>query len=116
MSEQPFISINELSKKLGVPAHTLRYWEKAFAGAIRPITGAGGRRYYREEDVVRIENIKGLLYDDGMTIAGVKKMLSENPHPSRMRMTPAPDAGAGKYAEQIDDALALLKKAKAELV
>ena len=37
-----FISINDVAKRLSVPAHTLRYWEKQFSTAIRPITGAGG--------------------------------------------------------------------------
>jgi DNA-binding transcriptional MerR regulator len=70
-----FVPINEVAKELGVPAHTLRYWEKQFPGAIRPVTGAGNRRYYRRETVEKIAAIKSLLYDKGMTIAGVKKIL-----------------------------------------
>ena len=70
-----FIPINEVSKELDVPAHTLRYWEKQFPGAIRPVTGAGNRRYYRRETVDKLRSIKSLLYDKGMTIAGVKKIL-----------------------------------------
>lgn len=70
-----FVSINEVAKRLDVPAHTLRYWEKQFAGAIRPITGAGGRRYYRQDTIEKLETIKSLLYDKGMTISGVKKIL-----------------------------------------
>jgi len=70
-----FIPINEVSKRLDVPAYTLRYWEKQFPGAVRPVTGAGNRRYYRADTVETIETIKSLLYDRGMTIAGVKKIL-----------------------------------------
>ena len=75
MASEYFVSINEVAKRLAVPAHTLRYWEKQFPTAIRPTTGAGGRRYYRPETVERLETIKSLLYDRGMTIAGVKKIL-----------------------------------------
>ncbi|MCL1902238.1 MAG: MerR family transcriptional regulator [Alphaproteobacteria bacterium] len=75
MSE-PFVSINELSKRLDVPAHTLRYWEKQFPTAIRPTTGAGGRRYYRGDTADAIARIKNLLHDQGYTIAGVKKLLA----------------------------------------
>jgi DNA-binding transcriptional MerR regulator len=71
MDKEYFVSINEVSKRLDVPAHTLRYWEKQFPTAIRPTTGAGGRRYYRNETVAKLETIKALLYDRGMTIAGV---------------------------------------------
>ena len=77
MDKEYFVSINEVSKRLDVPAHTLRYWEKQFPTAIRPTTGAGGRRYYRNETVAKLETIKALLYDRGMTIAGVKKMIHD---------------------------------------
>ncbi|MCL2737505.1 MAG: MerR family transcriptional regulator [Alphaproteobacteria bacterium] len=107
---EPFISINELSKRLAVPAHTLRYWEKAFSGAIRPITGAGGRRYYRDEDVIKIETIRGLLYDRGYTIAGVKKLLAEGELKPEGRKPRAPDKKS-----DVDVALDLLAKARAVL-
>jgi len=70
-----FVPINEVSKRLDIPAHTLRYWEKQFPGAIKTTTGTGGRRYYRPEIVDKIATIKTLLYDRGMTIAGVKNMI-----------------------------------------
>ena len=70
-----FVPINEVAKRLDIPAHTLRYWEKQFGGLIKPTTGAAGRRYYRPEVVDKIATIKSLLYDRGMTIAGVKKMM-----------------------------------------
>lgn len=81
MDKEYFVSINEVSKRLSVPAHTLRYWEKQFPTAIRPTTGAGGRRYYRAETVARLETIKSLLYDHGMTIAGVKKLIHDGDLP-----------------------------------
>ena len=70
-----FIPINEVAKRLNVPAYTLRYWEKQFPGAVRPVTGAGNRRYYRGDTIEKLETIKSLLYDKGMTIVGVKKIL-----------------------------------------
>lgn len=70
-----FVPINEVVKRLDIPAYTLRYWEKQFSGAIRPTTGSGGRRYYRQDTIEKLETIKSLLYDKGMTISGVKKIL-----------------------------------------
>lgn len=81
-NQEYFVSINEVSKRLSVPAHTLRYWEKQFPVAIKPTTGAGGRRYYRAETVERLIVIKDLLYTHGMTIAGVKKLLRDGNLPS----------------------------------
>jgi DNA-binding transcriptional MerR regulator len=59
----------------------LRYWEKQFPGAIRPVTGAGGRRYYRPETLERLIIIRDLLYKNGLTIAGVKKLLHDGKFP-----------------------------------
>ena len=81
-NKEYFSSINDVSKRLGVPAHTLRYWEQQFPSAIKPTTGAGGRRYYRAETVDKLFVIKDLLYTHGMTIAGVKKMLHDGSLPT----------------------------------
>ena len=84
MNNEYFSSINDVSKRLGVPAHTLRYWEKQFPTIIRPTTGAGGRRYYRAETVERLIIIKDLLYARGLTIAGVKKILRDGDLPKKI--------------------------------
>ncbi|MBO4700557.1 MAG: MerR family transcriptional regulator [Alphaproteobacteria bacterium] len=75
MDKEYFASINEVSREMGLPAHTLRYWEKQFPTVVRPIAGAGGRRYYRPETIARLKTIQDLLYNRGMTIAGVKKLI-----------------------------------------
>ena len=75
MDNEYFASINTVSQELGIPAYTLRYWEKQFPTVVRPVAGAGGRRYYRAEMVARLRTIKDLLYNRGLTIAGVKKMI-----------------------------------------
>lgn len=85
-----FIPINEVAKRLDVPAYTLRYWEKQFPGAVRPVTGAGNRRYYRSETVEKLQAIKSLLYDKGMTIAGVKKILHNGSFKNEIQDIKAP--------------------------
>ena len=115
-----FSSINDVSAQLDVPAHTLRYWEKQFPVAIRPTTGAGGRRYYRAETVARLTVIKDLLYNRGMTIAGVKKLLRDGNFPDnvadvlpgRTSVAAAPVENASPdRAAEIDRAIGLLKQA-----
>ncbi len=75
MDSEYFVSINTVSRELGIPAYTLRYWEKQFPTIVHPTTGAGGRRYYRPDMVERLRTIQDLLYNRGMTIAGVKKLI-----------------------------------------
>ena len=97
-----FIPINEVVKRIGVPAYTLRYWEKQFPGAIRPVTGAGNRRYYRGDTVEKIAAIKSLLYDKGMTIAGVKKVLHNGTFNAEKNITKTP-VNTGKKTVEICD-------------
>ena len=118
-NKEYFVPINEVAKRLDVPAHTLRYWEKQFAGAIRPVTGAGNRRYYRADTIQKIETIKSLLYDKGMTIAGVKKILHNGTFGVEQNIAKRPVNTGEKPVEKavlntndIDMAIDLLKRAK----
>src|SRR5580692_7581981 len=75
-SAEAFRTISEVSLELDVPQHVLRFWESRFQ-QVRPIKRAGGRRYYRPEDVALLRGIRALLYVDGMTIKGVQKVLRD---------------------------------------
>lgn len=37
----------------------------------------GGRRYYRPEDIKLLTRLKELIYSDGLTIKGVKKLIKD---------------------------------------
>src|SRR5271167_2737676 len=75
-SPQAFRTISEVSMELDVPQHVLRFWETRFS-QVRPIKRAGGRRFYRPEDVALLRGIRSLLYSDGYTIKGVQKVLRD---------------------------------------
>ncbi|HEY4078535.1 MAG TPA: MerR family transcriptional regulator [Rhizomicrobium sp.] len=75
-SAEAFRTISEVADELDVPQHVLRFWESRFA-QIRPVKRAGGRRYYRPDDVDLLKGIRALLYSDGFTIKGVQKVLKE---------------------------------------
>jgi len=73
---EAFRTISEVSDLLATPAHVLRFWESKFY-QIRPVKRAGGRRYYRPDDVALINGIRLLLQDGGLTIRGVQRILQE---------------------------------------
>src|ERR1700733_10270500 len=75
-SAEAFRTISEVAVELDVPQHVLRFWETRFA-QVKPVKRAGGRRYYRPEDVDLLKGIRALLYSDGFTIKGVQKVLKE---------------------------------------
>jgi DNA-binding transcriptional MerR regulator len=75
-SAEAFRTITEVAANLDLPQHVLRFWETRFS-QIKPLKRAGGRRYYRPEDVQLITAIRRLLYDEGFTIRGVQRLLRE---------------------------------------
>jgi DNA-binding transcriptional MerR regulator len=75
-SQSAFRTISEVSASLDTPTHVLRFWESKFS-QVKPVKRAGGRRYYRPEDVQLLAGIKALLHDQGMTIKGAQKLLRE---------------------------------------
>ena len=71
-----FRTISEVADDLDVPQHVLRFWESRFP-QIKPMKRAGGRRYYRPDDVDLLRGIRHLLYGEGYTIRGVQRILRE---------------------------------------
>ena len=76
-SPEAFRTISEASEILSLPSHVLRFWESKF-NQIKPLKRAGGRRFYRPNDILFILGIKKLLHIDGLTIIRVKRLIKEN--------------------------------------
>ena len=100
------ITISELSKKIGLiksnknksSNYVLRYWEREFK-QIKPKI-INKRRYYSTDQVTIIKFIKALLKDHGMTIKGVKKILSLN---KKLDYTKLDGLSADYYKKSIKD-------------
>ena len=74
-------TIGEVAQALGLRQHVLRYWEEHFP-MLRPLTRAGGRRYYRPADIALLVEIDRLLHREGYTIRGARQTLAR-PLPHR---------------------------------
>lgn len=75
-AKDAFRTISEVSEALDTPAHVLRFWESKFT-QVKPVKRAGGRRYYRPDDLALLGGIKILLHEQGMTIKGAQKLMRE---------------------------------------
>ena len=71
-----FRTISEVAEDIDVPQHVLRFWETRFT-QIKPVKRAGGRRYYRPDDVDLIKGVRRLLHGQGYTIRGAQRILKE---------------------------------------
>lgn len=86
-AEGAFRTIREVSDWLGVPTHVLRFWESKFE-QIAPVKGAGGRRYYRPDDMKLLGGIKVMLHDQGLTIRAVGQKIDDEGTPPVMELSP----------------------------
>jgi DNA-binding transcriptional MerR regulator len=71
-----FRTISEAADELGVAQHVLRFWETKFS-FIRPMKRAGGRRFYRPQDIAVLRGVRALLHDQGYTIKSVQRLHRE---------------------------------------
>lgn len=112
-SADAFRTISEVATILDVPQHVLRFWESKFS-QVKPLKRGGGRRYYRPEDVELLQNIRGLLYDDGYTIKGVQKLFRDGSLKPKRRSGqsagPAPKTAKPSMSSQAEAELSLAQR------
>ena len=72
--DRPLFPIGIVAGMLGVTQATLRIWERK--GLIEP-QRLGKNRYYSYNDLDRLKEIKHLLQEKRMNIAGVRNYLSQ---------------------------------------
>ena len=73
--DKELFSIGEACRVLQIPRHTLRYWEKRF-GLFRPIRRESGHRRYTRRDLETALQIKDLVRNKRLTIAGASRALA----------------------------------------
>ena len=101
-SDKKYFSISEVSELCSVKPHTLRFWENEFKG-LKPITRKGNRRYYQKKDIEMIRKIQALLYEEGLTISGVKRSLSSTKNNNSL------NDSSGKIIEDLEKLLKAIK-------
>lgn len=70
---EPRYVISVAARMLGVQTHTLRYYERI--GVIEPSRSRGNIRLYSESDIAYIRQLKKLMDELGVNIAGVEVIM-----------------------------------------
>jgi len=91
---QDSFKLNEVCKLANVQPYMLRFWGTEFEQLEAAKSGTGQRLYSRDQ-VELILEIRRLLFDEGLTIAGARKRIGA--HHGAVR--PAPAAAAETVAE-----------------
>jgi len=99
ITDKQYYSLRETEKATGVPASTLRYWEKEF-DSLSPRKDGHGNRYYTIEDHELIKRIKYIRDELKITrIEAIRKELKDNT----------------KHSDERQSALDILLRVKEEL-
>lgn len=83
--EKKYYSIREVADQLKVPQSTLRFWEKEIH-ILQPGKSAGGTRRYVQKDIDLLKQIKFLIEDQHLTLAGVNERLASHRDIDEKRM------------------------------
>ncbi|QTC92900.1 MerR family transcriptional regulator [Brevundimonas goettingensis] len=110
-SPNAFRTISEAAEAVGAPQHVLRFWETKFT-FIDPVKRAGGRRFYRPQDVVVLKAVRRLLHDEGLTIKGVQRLYKDQGL-ARLAAYGDPEAAFAMDAESGSDAAPVAEQASA---
>jgi DNA-binding transcriptional MerR regulator len=91
-AEEKTYKIGQAAKMLDVKPFVLRFWEGEFKDVLVPVRTPSGQRAYTEHNVATVRRIKTLLYDEGLTIEGAKKRLTQEADASAPAHAPTLDA------------------------
>lgn len=76
--EKLFWTIGETADLLGENVSAVRYWSDYFEKYLKPARTAKGNRKYTAADIETLKQIKFLMREQGMTLEGASKRLSED--------------------------------------
>jgi DNA-binding transcriptional MerR regulator len=99
--------INEVCKLANVQPYMLRYWATEFPQLEARKSGTGQRSYSRKQ-VKLILEIRRLLFDEGLTIAGARKRVNSlgdgppKPKPESLAEVEEPPAETPEPAEAVE--------------
>ncbi|MBS7376287.1 MAG: MerR family transcriptional regulator [Muribaculaceae bacterium] len=72
-----FYKISDVAAILGIPATTLRYWEKEFT-IIKPRRNAKNIRFYTPADIETIRKVYYLVKEKGLKLDAAQEQIRRN--------------------------------------
>jgi DNA-binding transcriptional MerR regulator len=102
------LSIGQVTAATGVSKSTLRHWEKEFRDFLDVARTDGNRRYFTPDAIQKVEHIRHLVEEQGLTLRGVRAQLeamTQEPTQERAPPPPVSEEKARKLADLVTDNL-----------
>lgn len=75
--DKKFYKISDVAEILGIPASTLRFWEKQFT-IIKPRRNAKNIRFYTPQDIETIRKVYYLVKEKGLKLDAAQEQILRN--------------------------------------
>ena len=75
--DKKFYKISDVAEILGIPASTLRFWEKQFT-IIKPSRNAKNIRFYTPQDIETIRKVYYLVKEKGLKLDAAQEQIRRN--------------------------------------
>ncbi len=72
---KPLLTVSQVEALTGVGKSTIRHWEREFRDFLESERTSGNQRRFSKGAVQKIEKIKELVEDQGLTLRGVRRQL-----------------------------------------
>ncbi len=105
--EKTYNRIGEVARITKVKPYVLRFWESEFK-VMSPPKSRSKQRMYRRRDITTILTIKSLLYEQGFTIKGARKRLTELMRDEARGVAVPPPATLEALREELEGMLQLI--------
>ena len=76
-TERVLYSISQVNAITGVGTPTIRKWENAFRDYLSVVRTPGGQRRFNQDAVDKIDLLKHLIYEEGLSLEGARKRLEQ---------------------------------------
>ena len=95
--DREIFKASEVCEIASLQPYVLRSWEQEFPALGAPRT-PGGARLYRRTDVELVLRIKGLVFGEGLTLAGARRRIEEDDEPAGVTVAAPEPAAADNRA------------------
>jgi len=76
-TDRVLYSISQVNALTGVSTPTIRKWETTFRDYLNVVRTRGGQRRFNDDSVEKIETLKKLIYEEGLSLEGARLRLEK---------------------------------------